>query len=125
MDKSLNILIVDDSVVMRAVITRAVRLSGANVDTIYDAKDGATALAMLEQHASIDVVFTDINMPVMNGVQLLREIRRRGWTHLIRIVVSTDSSKVRRAEVEELGVNLMVEKPFSPEAIRDALEVSH
>ena len=124
MDKSLNLLIVDDSAVMRAVIKRAVLLSGASVDAIHEAPDGITALAFLETHP-IDVVFTDINMPVMNGVQLLREIIARGWTHLIRIVVSTDSSKVRRAEVEELGVNLMVEKPFSPEAIRDALTVSH
>ena len=124
MDKSVNVLIVDDSAVMRAVIRRAVLLSGASVDAIHEAPDGITALALLETHP-IDVVFTDINMPVMNGVQLLREIVARGWTHLIRIVVSTDSSVVRRDQVAELGVNLMVEKPFAPEAIRDALTVSH
>jgi two-component system chemotaxis response regulator CheY len=122
--KPINILIVDDSAVMRAVIRRAVALSGAAVEAVHDAPDGASALHVLEAHA-IDVVFTDINMPGMNGVELLREIVARGWTHLTRIVVSTDSSGTRRDEVAALGVSLMVEKPFAPEAIRDVLAVSH
>ena len=121
--KALTVLIVDDSAVMRAMIRRAVVLSGAEVEDIHDAPNGAAALTMLETHA-VDVVFTDINMPVMNGVDLLRAIVARGWTHLTRIVVSTDGSAVRREEVSTLGVTLMVEKPFAPEAIRDALCVS-
>jgi two-component system chemotaxis response regulator CheY len=123
MEKALNILIVDDSAVIRAMIRRAVALSGASVGAIHDAADGHSGLAALEAHA-IDVVFTDINMPGMNGVEMLREIEARGWTHLTRIVVSTDSSGTRRQEVAALGVRLMVEKPFAPEAIRDALTVS-
>jgi two-component system chemotaxis response regulator CheY len=123
MEKAINVLIVDDSAVIRAMIRRAVALSGAPVGDIHDAADGASGLAALEAHA-IDVVFTDINMPGMNGVEMLREIAARGWTHLTRIVVSTDGSGTRREEVAALGVRLMVEKPFAPEAIRDALCVS-
>jgi two-component system chemotaxis response regulator CheY len=123
MEKALNILIVDDSAVMRAVIRRAIDLSGAPVANVYHVPHGAAAIAVLEAHA-VDVLFTDINMPVMNGVELLREIEARGWTHLTRIVVSTDGSETRREEVSALGVRLMVEKPFAPEAIRDALSVS-
>jgi two-component system chemotaxis response regulator CheY len=122
-NKPLKLLIVDDSAVMRAMIRRAVLLSGAAVETIHDAPNGAAALTMLETYP-IDVVFTDINMPVMNGVQLLQEIAARGWSHLVRVVISTDGSLARRDEVAGLGVQLVVEKPFAPEAIRNALNIS-
>jgi two-component system chemotaxis response regulator CheY len=123
MEKPLTVLVVDDSATMRAMIRRAVTLSGVAIAAIHEAGDGAAALAQLESHPC-DVIFTDINMPGMNGVDLLRAIAARGWTHLIRIVVSTDGSLVRRKEMSALGVQLMVDKPFAPEAIRDVLTIA-
>jgi two-component system chemotaxis response regulator CheY len=119
--KPLNILIVDDSATMRALLHRVVGLADLPIGTIYQAPNGLEALKILETQ-SVQAVFTDLNMPVMNGMQLLREMAKRdGWKDLLRIVISTDGSKLRREEARELNVNLYVEKPFRPEVVRDVL----
>ncbi len=120
MAKALNILIVDDSATMRAMIKRAVTLSGATVGNLREASNGREALTILEGEP-IDAVFTDLNMPVMTGTELLREIAARGWRHILRVIVSTDGSTARREEVRDLDVRMYVDKPFAPEVIRDVL----
>ena len=122
--RALNVLIVDDSAVVRAIIKKAVRIGGRPVETIHEATDGAGGLAILAANP-IDVVFTDINMPVMTGIEMLREMTARGFTAPTRIVVSTDGSTILREQVAELGVQLLLTKPFAPEAIRDALSYAH
>lgn len=113
-----TILIVDDSAMMRAVIKRAVKLSGVDAG-ITEAANGREALAIIEQQP-IDVVFTDINMPVMSGPELLRELTRQGRDTPARIVVSTDGSEARRREMEGLA-QWYVNKPVRPEVVRDVL----
>ena len=122
--RALNVLIVDDSAVVRAIIKKAVRIGGRPVETIHEATDGAGGLAILAANP-VDVVFTDINMPVMTGIEMLREMTARGFTQPTRIVVSTDGSTIMREQVAELGVQLLLTKPFAPEAIRDALAYAH
>lgn len=120
---SLNVLIVDDSAVMRTLIKRVATLSEAPIGAMYEASNGREALQILEQH-DIQAVFTDITMPVMSGTELLREIASRDcWDHLVKVIISTDGSAARRAEVEHLDVRAYLEKPFRPEAIRDVLSV--
>jgi two-component system, chemotaxis family, chemotaxis protein CheY len=119
--KSLTILIVDDSATMRALLYRVVGLADLPIGTIHQAANGAEALQVLENH-QIDAVFTDINMPIMGGMELLREMTARPeWDDILRIIISTDGSKLRREEARELNVNLYVEKPFRPEVVRDVL----
>ena len=119
--KPLNILIVDDSATMRALLHRVVGLADLPIGTIYQAPNGREALKILETD-SVQAVFTDLNMPVMNGMQLLREMAKRdSMKDLLRIIISTDGSKLRREEARELNVNLYVEKPFRPEVVRDVL----
>lgn len=119
--KPLNILIVDDSATMRALLHRVVGLADLPIGTIYQAPNGLEALKILET-CSVQAVFTDLNMPVMNGMELLREMAKRdAWKDLLRIIISTDGSKLRRDEARELNVNLYVEKPFRPEVVRDVL----
>lgn len=120
MSKPFTILIVDDSAMMRAMLKRAVRLAAEDVE-IAEAANGRDALGVLESRA-IDAVFTDINMPVMTGVELLREMTQRGYTDVRRVVVSTDGSDARREEVRDLNVNLYIKKPLAPEMIRDVLQ---
>lgn len=119
MAKPVEVLIVDDSAMMRAIIRRAVVLSGVDC-LVHEAANGQEALAVLES-APIDTVFTDINMPVMTGPELLRAMAGRDWDHIQRIIVSTDGSGARREEVRDLKVRMYVEKPFAPEMIRDVL----
>ncbi len=116
----ITVLVVDDSAMMRALIRRALRLSGANV-LVSEAANGKEALTVLETER-IDAVFTDLNMPVMSGSELLREMAARPWNHIRRVVVSTDGSTARRDEVKDLMVSHYVNKPFAPEMFRDVLD---
>jgi two-component system chemotaxis response regulator CheY len=117
----LNVLIVDDSATMRALLYRVVGLADLPIGAIYQAPNGAEALKVLETH-SIQAVFTDVNMPVMNGMELLREMAsRHEWKDILRVIISTDGSRLRREEARELKVSLYVEKPFRPEVVRDVL----
>lgn len=118
---SLNILIVDDSAMMRAMIKRVTALCDVPIDHVYEAANGAEAMTILESQ-DVQALFTDINMPIMNGTELLRAIARDDrWKDLLRVIISTDGSEARRHEVAELNVRLYVEKPFRPEVMRDVL----
>ena len=117
----LQILVVDDSAMMRAVIKRALRQTDLEIAEIHEAANGRLALDLLASR-DVDAIFTDINMPEMNGVEFLRELDRRHVTKPLRVVVSTDGSHARREEVAGLGVGAYVEKPFAPEVIRGVFD---
>ena len=112
-----NVLIVDDSAVMRAMIARVVRISGVPIGEMFEAPNGAEGLKVVREQW-IDLVLLDINMPVMNGEEMLRRLRAEPETvSLPVIVVSTESSETRVNALEELGV-AFVHKPFAPEDLR-------
>ena len=116
-----NILIVDDSAVMRAMIKRVTSLAGLPVGKVFEAANGREALDVLEQHL-VHFLFTDVNMPVMTGTELLRAMSARPeWRDIVRVIISTDGSESRRHEAEDLNVKIYVEKPFRPEVMRDVL----
>jgi two-component system chemotaxis response regulator CheY len=117
----MNLLIVDDSTMMRMVIVRAVEATGLPIGEIFEAANGQQALEVLEAK-HVDALFTDISMPVMTGIELLRQIAGvERWQHMIRVVISTDGSDARRLEAGTLDVLFYVEKPFRPEVLRDVL----
>ncbi len=117
----INILIVDDSAMMRTMIKRVTAMCDLPIGQIFEASNGAEALKVLETE-KVQALFTDLNMPVMTGTELLREIMRRGlWKNMVRVIISTDGSAARREEVSDLGVRCYVEKPFRPEVMRDVL----
>src|SRR5512143_3646133 len=115
------ILIVHDSAMMRALIKRVIRLTELPVAEVVEAANGAEALRILETQ-EVNLLLTDVNMPGMNGVELLREIARQArWPDLVRVIISTDGSPTRRDEAADLDVRCYLEKPFSPEVLRDVL----
>jgi two-component system chemotaxis response regulator CheY len=117
----MRILIVDDSSMMRAMIKRVVKLTDVPVDEILEAGDGAQALAIL-QSQDVQLLLTDINMPVMGGAELLRRLAQDDrYLGLTRVIISTDGSTARREEAADLDVRCYLEKPFSPEVLRDVL----
>lgn len=117
----MRILIADDSSMMRALIKRVVKLTNVPVEEILEAGDGAQALSLLETN-DVQLLLTDINMPVMSGADLLRKLAgNKRWRGLTRVVISTDGSNARREEVAELSVRCYLKKPFSPEVLRDVL----
>jgi len=119
---ALNIMIVDDSPVMRAFIRKVVGLTEIDVGEYCEAGDGEGALKSLREHW-VDLVLTDINMPNMNGEEF---VRRMQCDDLLRsipvIVVSTDSSHSRVQQMLALGAKGYISKPFLPEALRDEVE---
>lgn len=117
-----SVLIVDDSPVMRGFIRRVMTLSGFEVGECWEASNGEEALAELEQHA-IDVILTDINMPKMNGEELLKRLSEQGTLNKVpALVISTDATKNRILRMLSLGAEGYMTKPFSPESLREELE---
>jgi two-component system chemotaxis response regulator CheY len=119
---ALNIMIVDDSPVMRAFIRKVVGLTGLDVGEYCEAGDGAEALKLLREQW-VDLVLTDINMPNMNGEEFVRHLESDELLRTIPvIVVSTDSSQSRIQQMLTLGAKGYITKPFLPEALRDEVE---
>jgi two-component system chemotaxis response regulator CheY len=117
-----RILIVDDSPAMRTFIRRVMEVSGFDLADCFQAGNGQEALDVLKREW-VDAVLTDINMPVVDGEEL---IRRLGEDHLLQsipvIVVSTDATKKRIERLLDLGARGYVTKPFLPEDLRAELE---
>ena len=117
---ALNILVVDDSAVMRAMIIKTLHLSGLQLNEIHQAGDGEAALEKLDA-GWIDLMLLDINMPVMNGEEALRRLRQNPENaDLPVIIVSTEGSDTRIAALRELGAEF-VHKPFTPETLREII----
>jgi two-component system chemotaxis response regulator CheY len=117
-----SVLIVDDSPVMRTFIRRVLNVSGFEVGECLEAGNGEEALAQLSVHR-VDVILTDINMPGMNGEELLRRLAVDGTLKTTpTIVISTDATNERIVRMIELGAQGYMSKPFTPEGLRDELE---
>jgi two-component system, chemotaxis family, chemotaxis protein CheY len=116
----LNVLVVDDSAVMRTMVIRTLRISGLKFNEIHQAEDGLQALDILGSHW-IDLAFVDLNMPKMNGIELIDRVRQTPEiADLPIIVVSTESSLTRIEMLKQRKVDF-VHKPFSAETLRDAI----
>lgn len=115
-----NVLIVDDSAVMRAMIIKTLRLSGLSLGDIYEASNGEEGLHILNNNW-VDLALVDINMPVMAGDEMINRVRRNPETRdLSIVVVSTDSSESTIEMLNEKGAGF-VHKPFTPETLRETI----
>lgn len=115
-----DILLADDSRVMRAMILRTLRLTGLPLGRVHEVGDGAAALDVCATNP-LDVALIDINMPVLDGLEVVTRLRseERG-RRLPILVISTESSSTRIAELQRLGAGF-VHKPFTPEQLSRAL----
>jgi CheY-like chemotaxis protein len=113
---ALNVMVVDDSAVIRARIIRAFHLGGPPIREIHQAGNGQEALEALARNW-IDLLLVDINMPAVDGIELIARIRKMPEiTDLPAIVVSTESSS-RLSMLQKEGARF-VHKPFSAEILR-------
>jgi len=114
-------MIVDDSATMRKIIMRTVRMSGLEFETIEEAGNGAEALEKLGSKA-VDVVLCDINMPEMNGREMVKQARQLGNCADTKIImVSTESAQDLIDSVLADGANGYITKPFTPERFQEKL----
>lgn len=117
-----NILIVDDSSIIRAVVKKTLRLAEVPVNEIYEAENGEVGLAKLQENW-IDLVFSDINMPVMTGIEMIDKMAEDGLLQTIPVViVSTEGSTTRIEELSKKGIRAYIRKPFTPEVLRDVVK---
>jgi two-component system chemotaxis response regulator CheY len=117
-----GVLIVDDSPAMRTFVRRVLDLSGLEVAKYLQAGNGQEVLDVLREEY-VDVVLTDINIPVMDGAQFVRLLEEDDSLRSIPVlVVSTDRTEARAQEMLDLGARGYVWKPFQPETLREQLE---
>lgn len=119
---SFRFLVVDDSSIVRKVVKKVLNLSGINLDVVLEAENGKEALEVLSNEW-VDLVFLDINMPVMNGIEFLKKMREIDEIKNTSVVViSTEGSKARKQELKELDVIAYLRKPVTPEKIVDMVK---
>lgn len=113
-----RVLIVDDSSVMRKIVERSLRQAGLDSLLAYEAANGADALETLRSKP-VDLILTDINMPSMDGLEFLRQLRAQDLAPGVPVVmITTEASLDRAKQALAAGAQYFIPKPFSIEQIR-------
>lgn len=116
-----TIMVVDDSETIRFVLERTLGMTKLPVEAVIQASNGKEALAKLRD-TWVDIVFTDIHMPELDGVKLLEAMNEDPVLKEIPVVVvSTEGSRTRIEELRRKGIKGYLRKPFTPEAVRDII----
>ena len=119
--KKLKVLIVDDSSVMRKIVERALRQAGLNITEVLEASNGAEALAEV-QKGSLDIILSDINMPVMDGLEFLKSLATMECAKGVPVVmITTEGSEARVVEALSAGAKGYLRKPFTPEQVKERI----
>jgi two-component system chemotaxis response regulator CheY len=107
-------LVVDDSMSIRRLVSQAMRKSGFEVVEAANGKEGLEAL----DRRGVDVVITDYNMPLMDGLELTRAIRNTDRHRFTPVIfLSTEIEESRRDEARRAGVTAWLQKPFVAEKV--------
>jgi two-component system chemotaxis response regulator CheY len=116
-----DVLVVDDSAAIRKILTRVLRQTGMAIQNIHEAGDGQEALAVMAQHR-VDLVLSDINMPKMDGLQLLASLKASPqWKNIPVVMITTEGGETKVAEAVKLGAAGYVRKPFTADQIKEKL----
>lgn len=117
----INVLIVDDSASIRKILARVLSQTDLPWGSVHEAGDGVEALQILK-NSEVSLVLSDINMPNMDGLQLLTSVRANPqWKQLPVIMISTEGSEARVMEAVELGASNYVRKPFTADQIKEKI----
>ena len=117
----MDVLIVDDSAAIRKILRRVLQQAEVPTGQVYEANDGMEGLQRLREQP-VQLIFSDINMPNMDGLQFLSAIKQNpDWKNVPVIMVTTEGSQAKVLEAVELGANGYVRKPFTAEQIKEKL----
>jgi len=118
---AVDVLIVDDSAAIRKILQRVLVQAEVSLGQVYEAADGLEAIAKLKTE-NINLVLSDINMPNMDGLQLLAQIKANtAWSNMPVIMITTEGSQAKVMEAVQLGAAGYVRKPFTAEQIKEKL----
>ena len=115
----ISALIVDDSAVMRKIVERALRQAGLSLAEIFEASNGVEALDVLRRKR-VHLILSDINMPNMDGLEFLRQLREQNLAPDVPVVlITTESSEDHVRNAIAAGAQGYIRKPFTAEQVKD------
>jgi len=118
---ALDVLIVDDSAAIRKILQRVLMQTEMTFGEIQEAADGLEAIEKLKQR-QFNLVLSDINMPNMDGIQLLGQMRANAqWSDIPVVMITTEGSQAKVLEAVDLGARGYVRKPFTADQIKEKL----
>jgi two-component system chemotaxis response regulator CheY len=112
-------LIVDDSTVMRKIVERALRQAGLDPLVVHEAGSGTEGLDLLKAK-QVDLILSDINMPSMDGLEFLRQVRAQNLAPGVPVVmITTESSEEHVKQAILAGAQGYIRKPFTAEQVKE------
>jgi two-component system, chemotaxis family, chemotaxis protein CheY len=114
-----GVLIVDDSSVMRKIVERSLRQAGLDLLVVHEAGSGVEGLDILRA-ARVNLILTDINMPTMDGLEFVRQIRAQHLAEGVPVVmITTESSEEHVRQAIQAGARGYIRKPFTAEQVKE------
>jgi two-component system chemotaxis response regulator CheY len=117
---ALDVLIIDDSAAIRKILQRVLKQTEVPIGQIYEAGDGIEALESLKTQP-VGLILSDINMPNMDGLQFLGQVKSGEHKNVPVIMITTEGNQNRVMEAVNLGAAGYVRKPFTAEQIKEKL----
>jgi len=118
---ALRVLIVDDSSVMRKIVDRSLRQAGLEIKEVFEASNGVEALARMQQ-TRVDLILSDINMPTMDGLELVHQLQAVANAKGVPIVmITTEAGEAHVVQALSCGARGYIRKPFSPDQIKERI----
>jgi len=112
-------LIVDDSSVMRKIVERSLRQAGIDLTDVLQAGNGAEALAVLKENR-VDLILCDINMPVMDGLEFVKQVSGiENGKDVPVVMITTEGSEAHVVQALSCGARGYIRKPFTPEQVKE------
>jgi two-component system, chemotaxis family, chemotaxis protein CheY len=116
---NIKVLIVDDSSVMRKIVGRALRQAGVNLAQVVEAGNGVEALAAVRA-GKIDLILCDINMPVMDGLEFIKQLSTTENGRGVPVVmITTEGSEGHVVQALSAGARGYIRKPFTPDQVKE------
>ena len=114
-----SVLIVDDSTVMRKIVERSLRQAGLDPLVVHEAGTGTEGLEILRA-ARVNLILTDINMPTMDGLEFVRQLRAQHLAEGVPVVmITTESSEEHVRQAIQAGARGYIRKPFTAEQVKE------
>ena len=116
-----DVLIVDDSAAIRKILQRVLTQTNLPLGKVLEAADGREAIEAMKQQV-VGLILSDINMPKMDGIQLLGTIKASAqWHHIPVVMITTEGGETKVSEAVRLGAAGYVRKPFTADQIKEKL----
>ena len=119
---AVNVLIVDDSAVMRKILERSLRQAQISIGNVLEAGDGVEALQVLSANGGVGIIFSDVNMPNMDGLEFLKQLRETdGFKNIPVVMVTTEGTEAKVMQAISLGAGGYIRKPFTSMQMQQVL----